>query len=152
MVVSAVLHGGGLIEVNLPSWLAILSMIGLGAINGSRFNQTSFRMLAQYLLASLGSLVVVIAVAGAFVAIAATTLSLRLDELIASYAPGSVDVMMILALALHLDPVFVGAHHLARILVVSLALPIGARLTDQRPLRHHDLPASLESARETLED
>jgi uncharacterized membrane protein AbrB (regulator of aidB expression) len=31
--------------------------------------------------------------------------------------------MMILALALHLDPVFVGAHHLTRVLVVSLALP-----------------------------
>ncbi len=37
---------------------------------------------------------------------------------------------MILALALHLDPVFVGAHHLARILAVSLALPLMAKLTD----------------------
>jgi uncharacterized membrane protein AbrB (regulator of aidB expression) len=32
--------------------------------------------------------------------------------------------MMILALALNLDPVFVGAHHLARVFVVSLGLPI----------------------------
>ena len=32
--------------------------------------------------------------------------------------------MMILALALHLDPVFVGAHHLTRVLVVSLGLPV----------------------------
>jgi uncharacterized membrane protein AbrB (regulator of aidB expression) len=34
--------------------------------------------------------------------------------------------MMILALALHLDPVFVGAHHLTRVLVVSLGLPFVA--------------------------
>jgi uncharacterized protein len=152
MVVSAFLHGGGLVDVNLPGWLFVLSMIALGAINGARFNETSFRMLAQYLVAALGSLAVVVAVAAVFVVLAASLLSLRLDNLIASYAPGSVDVMMILALALHLDPVFVGAHHLARILVVSLALPIGASLTDQRPLQHHDLPAPLEAARETLED
>jgi uncharacterized membrane protein AbrB (regulator of aidB expression) len=43
---------------------------------------------------------------------------------IVAYAPGAVDAMMILALALALDPVFVGAHHLARVFMVSLALPI----------------------------
>jgi uncharacterized membrane protein AbrB (regulator of aidB expression) len=75
-----------------------------------------------------------------------------LSNLVASYAPGSVDVMMILALALHLDPVFVGAHHLARIMVVSLALPIGARLTDPRKPQHRDLPETLKIAEETLED
>ena len=36
--------------------------------------------------------------------------------------------MMILALALHLDPVFVGAHHLARVFTVTLALPIVTRV------------------------
>jgi uncharacterized protein len=152
MVVSAFLHGGGLVDVNLPGWLFVLSMIALGAINGARFNETSFGMLAQYLVAALGSLAVVVVVSAIFVVAAAGLLSLRMADLIASYAPGSVDVMMILALALHLDPVFVGAHHLARILVVSLALPIGARLTDQRPLQRHDLSAPLEAARETLED
>jgi hypothetical protein len=35
--------------------------------------------------------------------------------------------MMVLALALHLDPVYVGAHHLARFLVVTLAIAIAAR-------------------------
>jgi uncharacterized membrane protein AbrB (regulator of aidB expression) len=50
--------------------------------------------------------------------------ALPLSELIVAYAPGAIDAMMILALALHLDPVFVGAHHLARVLVVSLGLPI----------------------------
>jgi hypothetical protein len=30
-------------------------------------------------------------------------------------------------LALHLDPVYVGAHHLARFLVVTFSIAIGAR-------------------------
>ena len=90
--------------------------------------------------------------AALFIGVASLLPGLKLSNLIASYAPGSVDVMMILALALHLDPVFVGAHHLARIIVVSAALPIGARLTDPRKPHVHELPESLEIARETLED
>jgi uncharacterized membrane protein AbrB (regulator of aidB expression) len=35
--------------------------------------------------------------------------------------------MMLLALALHLDPVYVGAHHLTRIFFVSLTMPLVAR-------------------------
>ena len=44
-----------------------------------------------------------------------------------AFAPGSVDAMMLLALALNLDPVYVGAHHLARIFYVSLTMPLVAR-------------------------
>jgi uncharacterized protein len=154
MVVSAVLHGTGYVATGLPVWLVAASMIGLGAVNGSRFSDTTFRMLASYLGASLGALAVVIAVAAVFVAAGWTFLSLSPSNLIASYAPGAVDAMMILALALHLDPVFVGAHHLARIIVVSTILPIGARLTapDMPPHPHPPLPEPLETARETLED
>jgi uncharacterized protein len=35
--------------------------------------------------------------------------------------------MMLLALALHLDPVFVGAHHVVRIFFVALATPFMVR-------------------------
>jgi uncharacterized membrane protein AbrB (regulator of aidB expression) len=44
-----------------------------------------------------------------------------------AFAPGSVDAMMLLALALHLDPVYVGAHHVMRIFFVSLTMPLIAR-------------------------
>ncbi len=37
------------------------------------------------------------------------------------------DVIMLLALALHLDPVYVGAHHLTRIFYVSVTMPLVAR-------------------------
>jgi uncharacterized membrane protein AbrB (regulator of aidB expression) len=35
--------------------------------------------------------------------------------------------MLIMALALHLDPVFIGAHHLARFFIVSLGIPLAVR-------------------------
>ena len=55
---------------------------------------------------------------------------LPISDVIVAYAPGSVDAMMIMALALHLDPVFVGAHHLARVFTVTLAMPIIIRYTE----------------------
>jgi membrane AbrB-like protein len=152
MIVSATLHGSGMVQLTPPGWVATVAMIGLGAINGARFNQTSFRMLLTYLTASMGALAVALAVSAMFIGAASLLPSLKISNLVISYAPGSVDVMMILALALHLDPVFVGAHHLARILIVSIMLPIGARLTDPRPPRQHALPETFKIAEETLED
>jgi membrane AbrB-like protein len=156
MVVSAILHGSGLVQVNFPAPVGNIAMIGLGAINGARFYGTSFRVLLQYAGAALGSFAIALLVAAVFIAFAAFALSLPVPNLVAAYAPGSVDVMMILALAMHLDPVFVGAHHLARILSVSLALPVLARLTDRPAAKPEPLPEvlpePLETARETLED
>jgi len=45
-----------------------------------------------------------------------------------AYAPGGLEAMTILSFALHLDPAFVGVHHLARFLFVSLAIPIAVRV------------------------
>jgi uncharacterized membrane protein AbrB (regulator of aidB expression) len=62
-------------------------------------------------------------------------LSLRIAEVMIAFAPGSVDAMMLLALALNLDPVYVGAHHLTRIFLVSLTMPLVARYTS--PAKSH---------------
>jgi uncharacterized membrane protein AbrB (regulator of aidB expression) len=51
------------------------------------------------------------------------------------FAPGALDTMMLLALALRLDPVFVGAHHLGRFLLVSLAIPALAAVIVRRDRR-----------------
>jgi uncharacterized membrane protein AbrB (regulator of aidB expression) len=51
-------------------------------------------------------------------------LNVRIADVVVAFSPGAQDTMMVLALALHLDPIFVGAHHVARFLLVSLSLPI----------------------------
>ena len=51
----------------------------------------------------------------------------RIADVVVAYAPGAQDTMMVLALALHLDPIFVGAHHLARYILVSLSIPLVGR-------------------------
>ncbi len=136
LVVSAVLHGGGFIGVKLPMWAAVTGMAGLGAVNGSRFTDTPARLLLEYLGAALGSFVIAVVVGGTFAVLVTWLLTLPISEVIVAYAPGSVDAMMIMALALHLDPVFVGAHHLARVLTVSLVMPFVVRHTAARRGAH----------------
>ena len=52
--------------------------------------------------------------------------SFPIANVVVAFAPGALDTMMVLALALHLDPVYVGAHHLARFLVVTLSVAVAA--------------------------
>jgi len=130
LVVSAVLHGGGFVHITLPQWFANMAVIGLGAVAGSRFTGTPFRVVLHYVGAGVGAFAVALVIAAAAALFASYFLSLRISDLVVAYAPGSVDAMMILSLALHLDPVFVGAHHLARVITVTLALPLIVRYTE----------------------
>src|SRR5690348_15959047 len=124
---SAVLHGAGLIHAALPWWVGGASVITLGALVGSRFANTSARMLVSHLGAAFGSFAVSMVVATVFVAIVARLFAFPIANIVIAFAPGAQDTMMVLALALHLDPVYVGAHHLARFLVVTLAVAVAAR-------------------------
>ena len=95
-------------------------MITLGAVAGARFANTTPRTLLGYLGAAFGSFAVAIAVASrASRWSSPACLPLPIADVVVAYSPGAQDTMMVLALALHLDPVFVGAHHLARFMVVT---------------------------------
>ena len=102
-------------------------MITLGSVAGARFANTSPRLLLGYLGAAFGSFAVAVAVAACFALIVVTLLPFRLADVVVAFAPGAQDTMMVLALALHLDPIYVGAHHLARFLVVSFTVAFAAR-------------------------
>jgi len=127
MAGSAILHGTGAIHAVLPLWVGGASVITLGALVGSRFANTPLRMLAGFLGAALGSFAVSMAVATVFIAIVARLFAFPIANIVIAFSPGAQDTMMVLALALHLDPVYVGAHHLARFLVVTFSVAAGAR-------------------------
>ena len=72
-------------------------------------------------------------VAASFALLVAALLPFRVADVTVAFAPGAQDTMMVLALAMHLDPVYVGAHHLARFLVVSFSVAIVARRMARQP-------------------
>jgi uncharacterized protein len=137
MAGSAVLHGTGAVDAALPWWLGSCAVVVLGGLVGSRFADTTARMLVGFLGAAFGSFAVAMAVATLFVLIVIHFYPFPVANVAIAFAPGAQDTMMVLALALHLDPVYVGAHHLARFLVVTFSLAVGARrLARQKPALH----------------
>jgi membrane AbrB-like protein len=138
MTGSAILHGTGLIHAALPVWLGGASVVTLGALVGSRFANTPPRMLVGYLGAALGSFAVSMAVATVFILIDARVVPISIANIVIAFSPGAQDTMMVLALALHLDPVYVGAHHLARFLVVTVSVALAARRVARHVPETHD--------------
>jgi membrane AbrB-like protein len=143
MLASAVLHGSGLIHAAMPWWAANAAMIALGGITGSRFAGVQVGLLLRYLGAGLGSFAVSLLIAGVFVALLLAVVPGQAGDALIAFAPGSVDAMMLLALALHTDPVYVGAHHMVRIFFVSLTMPLLAQRAarvEHRPVDETRLP------------
>lgn len=127
MAGSGFLHGADLVHVSLPWWAGSAAVLTLGAVAGARFANTSPRMLLSYLGAAFGSFAVAALVAALFALTVVALLPFRIADVIVAFAPGAQDTMMVLALALHLDPVYVGAHHVVRFLAVSFSVAVLAR-------------------------
>jgi membrane AbrB-like protein len=151
MIASGILHGGGFIQAALPWWVAGIAIIGIGAVTGARFHGTEPRTLLRFIGAALGSFAVAIAITSLFVLILTTLLAISVADAVVAFSPGAQDTMMVLALALHLDPVFVGALHISRFLLVSLLVPVLAhRLRRGRGRPRRDRPPA--ASRPTIED
>ena len=76
------------------------------------------KTLLTHINAGLGSFAVAIAVSAIFVTVIVLTTNVRFADIVVAFAPGAMDAMLALALTLHIDPIFVGAHHLSRFVFV----------------------------------
>ena len=123
MIASAVLHGTDLIEGGLPPWMRNVALVGIGAVIGTRFARISRSTLVSHLNAGLGSFAVAIAISAIFVTVTVLATNVRFADVVVAFAPGAMDAMLALALTLHIDPIFVGAHHLSRFVFVSITTP-----------------------------
>jgi uncharacterized protein len=135
MVGSGVLHGAGLVQAVLPWWVGSAGVLVLGALVGSRFATVTFRLLVGYLGAAFGSFAVSLSVATLFALIVAHFFPFPIANIAVAFAPGAQDTMMVLALALHLDPVYVAAHHVARFVVTAFSIAIAARWIARHKMR-----------------
>ena len=123
MIASSVLHGTGMIEGGPPPWVRSVALVGIGALIGCRFARMRPKILLGHIHAALGSFAIAIAISGVFVAVIVLTTNVRFADVVVAFAPGAMDAMLALALTLHIDPIFVGAHHLSRFVFVTIATP-----------------------------
>ena len=123
MIGSGVLHGTAVIEGGLPPWMRAVALVGIGAVIGTRFARMTTSVLLSHVKAALGSFTIAVAISALFVAVIALSTPVRFADIVVAFAPGAMDAMLALALTLHIDPIFVGAHHLSRFVFVSITTP-----------------------------
>lgn len=127
MIASATLHGAGISDARIPSSLLVPGFVITGTFIGARFYGVGLRLILTTLVAGLATVMLGLVISGGFALSAAALLDLPFGQLWLAYAPGGVEVMAIMALALDLDPAFVGVHHALRFMALSIAIPIWLR-------------------------
>jgi len=140
LVVSGIIHYFGLAPGRAPAWFLNGGQILLGAWVGSRFVDFDWRLFGAICLGTAAAVGAAIGVSVAFATLAAALFHVSFGTLLIAYAPGGQDAMMVLALALGVDPIFVSAHHLARYFIINFSLPFlvahlrrkAARVVEQR--------------------
>lgn len=142
MIGSAGLHVTETVQGLPPAALMIAGFIVMGAVIGTRFRGASAADLLATLPAALGSVVLALSISAGFAAATSYLLDMPFGQIWLSYAPGGVDAMAAMALALNLAPAFVGAHHVIRFIALSLMSPLW--LYGVRPARD---PGAAEQAR-----
>lgn len=127
MITSATLHATGLVHGRFPPLLVILGFIATGAVIGARFRGTTLQTVMRTLPGASVSILLALIVSALFALIGARLLGLPFGQLWLALAPGGVEAMAAMALVLNLEPAFVGAHHILRILGLNLAGPFWLR-------------------------
>jgi membrane AbrB-like protein len=124
MVTSALAHAMGIVQGAAPGWAVFLAFALTGAVIGARIRHVALAQLGRFVLAGAVSVALAIAVSVGFAWLAAWLTALPFGQVWIAYAPGGVEAMAAIGLALGYDPAFVALHHFARIAALVVILPV----------------------------
>ena len=126
-VVSGVAHLLGLTDGRPSSIILFIGFSITGTIAGSRFSTISLEELRRLLKASLVVVCLATSIAAVFAFLVSSLLKISYGQVFVAFAPGGVEAMAAMALALNYDPAFVAVHHIYRIILILLTLPENVR-------------------------
>ena len=124
LIASGVIHYLGYGEGRAPGWVLLVGQILLGSWVGTRFIGFDWSLFGRIFLGATASVGAAMGVSVIFSIFVSRVFDVSFGTTLMAYAPGGQDAMMILALSLGVDPIFVSAHHLARYFFINLSLPI----------------------------
>jgi membrane AbrB-like protein len=128
MLTIGALRGLGYLPGLYPPPLSSFGFLLIGTFIGGRFEGVKRKDLVRVAPAAFLGFTVATCVAAIGAALDTVLTGMPLAESIIAFAPGGLEAMTALAFALHVDPVLVGVHHLARFLMVGIGLPLVMRL------------------------
>ena len=135
MICSGIAHYFDLVHGRPTFPLIFFGFAVTGSVVGSRFSAIPLQDLKRLLGVALGSLLIAGFVAALFAYPSAVILNIPFGQAFVAYAPGGVEAMAAMAIALGYDPAFVAVHHLFRIFLLFLLVPLSIRLLRKTPNR-----------------
>lgn len=127
MAAAGVLHVTGLMVGGPPNAISALAMLIVGVYAGSRFSGLDMQTIRTLFMPGVLLLIVTVAVAAIGAVLTAYLANVPLPEALIAFAPGGLEAMVVLGLALGLDPLYVSSHHVARFVMIAAFLPMLAR-------------------------
>lgn len=124
VLVSGAAHYLGLVEGRPQSVFLSLGFVITGSVIGARFTSIPMGDIRRLLGGAMAVVLVSTAIAALFAALAAKFLGLPFGQVWVSYAPGGVEAMAAMAIAMGYDSAFVATHHLFRIILLLFLLPV----------------------------
>lgn len=124
MLVSGASHFMGFSVGPTPVWAQFTSFAITGSAIGARFSGISGRSLRPLLVAALVTTGVATLVSGGFALLVAALTHLPAGQVWIAFAPGGVEAMAAIGIALGYDPAYVAIHHLVRIVFLIIFVPI----------------------------
>jgi uncharacterized protein len=132
MIFSAIVHVAGLAHGPAPEWAVNASFVIAGTALGARLVNVSPKLLLRLSGAGLLLVASAVLVSLAFATLTNLLTGVPLAQAWIAFAPGAVEAMAAIGLALGYDPAYVAAHHFVRILVLILAIPLVLRFLRTR--------------------
>lgn len=123
-MVSGAAHLLGLVAGRPSSIILFIGFTITGTVVGARFSTISLEELKRLSRASLLVVFLATLIAAVFAALVSVLLSISYGQVFVAFAPGGVEAMAAMALALDYDPAFVAVHHIYRILLLIFTLPL----------------------------
>ncbi|MFC6490615.1 AbrB family transcriptional regulator [Nitratireductor sp. GCM10026969] len=128
MLVSALIHLGGVTHSPPPSELIVVAQIFLGTIVGCRFVGVRPGLIGRSILLSLGATLIMLSITMLFAVLFHTWFGQNLEQVLLAYAPGGLAEMSLVALAMNAEIAYVAVHHMVRITLVVAAAPVAFTL------------------------
>ncbi|GAB4353692.1 MAG: AbrB family transcriptional regulator [Oricola sp.] len=124
LAVSGFAHGTGYVSGRLADPVTFFGFSVTGAVIGARFAGITPAELKRLSLAGIVSTAVAVSISMVGAWSVSRLLDLPFGQTWVSFAPGGVEGMSSMALALGYDPVYVATHHVFRILMLIAILPL----------------------------
>jgi uncharacterized protein len=120
-------HATGVIPGVPPAIVVDLAMFLIGVFAGTRIAGITVAALRAMFLPALVSFIATMMVTAIGAGLAIAFAGAQPAEALIAFAPGGLEAMIVLGMALGLDPLYLSSHHVARFMFIAFALPVLAR-------------------------